>query len=138
MKLDRIHQSAADIQAENSDRTLFAIENQTRELGKLVPLPPDNSVHIQGYAALLAAFQTLNTKLDEVKSAILANTIILKRVEKKEFPAFPEIPKVPPFPKIPDYPKFPTIPKTDLTETNNLLKTLTEELRKPLKVTLKL
>lgn len=117
---------------------------------RLIMAEEDKSIEIAGFTAVIKSLKRVEENLanlsdytdylkliikkqEEIKSAILATNISLKKPEKFPEIKFPDFPKPLPFPEI----RFPDIPKTDLTETNKLLKQLLEK-KDDIKVTLKL
>lgn len=103
-----IHQTPAEKLATSSLGTLEAIQKNTLKMDEVV-----RAIHSISLTPDVKSAQ----KLEEVKSAILANTIILKRLEKKEMTVNVDV---------------------DTAETHRLLRELIAESKKPMKVSFKL
>jgi len=119
-----IHQSNEDKLALTSKNTVEAVNDISRKadktnqlLGELKTSIQDKDHLVIGFTSLVDSQRKTSSKLEEVKSAVLASNIVLKNIASKETPAFP---------------------KTDFTATNKLLTELLTEMKKPDEITVTL
>lgn len=109
MKKHSIHQSPAERLAYSSDRTVAAIQENSQIVESLANYIKTKPADTAGFVAMLKAELEGHKKLEEIKSAVLASTIAVKK-----------------------------IPATSLEETNRLLSRLIEKEGQPVKVSIKI
>lgn len=76
--LHPIHQTPEQRLASVSEKTLAAVEKATQEIVRAVKGKP-----VPDFSPLIEALDALTKKTEEVKSAVLANTIAVKKVCKQ-------------------------------------------------------